>query len=137
MTVFKFISVFQIFMVLSVLANAQNECKVLVPELSGSYFGKCKKGLAHGKGKALGIDSYDGNFRKGLPHGGGVYKWENGAIYDGDWREGLRDGKGVYNLIVIITSVLLIHNINLPITSFFNFKFKSCMITRSVGCIPC
>ena len=88
------LSFFSVILSLSIIA--QSDCKVLIPELSGEYFGKCKKGLAHGKGKAKGIDTYEGNFRKGLPHGGGVYTWEYGAIYDGDWREGLKDGKGVY-----------------------------------------
>jgi len=73
---------------------AQNDCKVLKPELSGSYTGGCKKGLAHGKGSAVGIDSYEGRFSKGLPNGSGTYRWANGAVYEGDWSKGNRDGKG-------------------------------------------
>ena len=73
---------------------AQNDCKVLMPKLSGSYTGGCKKGLAHGKGSAVGIDSYEGRFSKGLPNGSGTYRWANGAVYEGDWSEGNRDGKG-------------------------------------------
>ena len=73
---------------------AQNDCKVLKPELSGSYTGGCKKGLAHGKGLAVGIDSYEGRFSKGLPNGSGTYRWADGAVYKGGWSKGNRDGKG-------------------------------------------
>jgi hypothetical protein len=84
------LSIFSI--VLSIPVSAQTECKVLIPELSGNYIGKCKKGLANGKGKAIGIDTYEGSFKKGFPNGHGVYTWKTGAVYDGDWRE----GEGVY-----------------------------------------
>jgi hypothetical protein len=57
---------------------AQEECKVLMPEISGSYTGKCKKGLAQGKGLAIGTDTYEGRFLKGLPDG-------TGKIYMGRW----------------------------------------------------
>jgi len=73
---------------------AQNDCKVLMPEISGSYTGKCKNGLAHGKGLAVGADTYEGRFSKGLPNGSGTYRWEDGRIYEGDWSKGVRDGKG-------------------------------------------
>lgn len=69
-------------------------CKVLVDALSDKYEGSCKKGLAHGKGIATGIDTYKGKFKNGFPHGQGVYTWKNGDIYDGNWKEGKRDGKG-------------------------------------------
>jgi len=88
------LSIFSVILSLSI--NAQSDCKVLIPELSGEYIGKCKKGLAHGKGKATGIDTYEGSFKKGLPNGGGVYTWKSGAIYDGDWRDGHRYGEGVF-----------------------------------------
>ena len=39
---------------------AQETCKVLKPEISGSYLGDCKKGLANGKGIARGTDGYEG-----------------------------------------------------------------------------
>ena len=78
------------------LLNAQNDCKVLVPELNGTYLGKCKKGLAHGFGKAVGKDTYEGTFKKGLPNGQGLYTWASGATYDGEWVYGQRDGLGVY-----------------------------------------
>lgn len=88
------ITVLAVFLV--AFTYAQDKCKVLVPELSGTYVGKCKKGLANGKGKAVGTDTYEGNFRKGLPNGGGVYTWADGAVYTGNWVYGLRDGNGVY-----------------------------------------
>jgi len=74
--------------------RSQNDCRVLLYQISENYEGDCKNGFAHGKGKAFGIDSYEGKFKKGLPHGYGVYKWKNGNIYEGDWREGERNGKG-------------------------------------------
>lgn len=74
--------------------NQQSDCKVLMPALSGSYTGKCKAGLANGKGIAIGTDKYEGQFYKGLPQGKGVYTWSNGSSYDGQWIEGKRDGKG-------------------------------------------
>lgn len=73
---------------------AQDDCRVLMPEISGSYTGKCKKGLAHGKGLAVGTDTYEGRFTKGLPNGIGKYTWEDGRIYEGDWSKGVRNGKG-------------------------------------------
>jgi hypothetical protein len=85
---FSFLSVYGLW--------AQAECKVLVQALNEEYEGKCKKGLAHGKGVARGIDTYEGNFRKGLPHGKGRYEWSTGEVYDGEWRNGMRDGEGVY-----------------------------------------
>lgn len=72
------------------------ECKVLKPEISNSYQGECKNGLAHGKGVAKGQDVYEGEFRKGYPDGEGTYTWANGSTYKGDWRKGLREGKGKY-----------------------------------------
>lgn len=71
------------------------ECKVLISELSESYQGSCKNGLAHGKGVAKGTDVYEGRFKKGLPHGQGKYTWSNGSYYDGTWKEGKREGKGM------------------------------------------
>jgi len=73
---------------------AQGECKVLMSQISGSYTGKCKKGLAHGKGLAVGTDTYEGRFLKGLPNGDGKYTWGDGRIYEGSWLEGMKDGKG-------------------------------------------
>lgn len=75
---------------------AQSQCNVLKPELSGIYLGDCKKGLASGKGKAQGTDSYEGKFKEGLPHGSGIYKFANGDVYDGEFRNGMRDGNGKF-----------------------------------------
>ena len=75
--------------------NAQDDCKVLMSEISGSYTGKCKKGLAHGEGLAVGTDTYEGRFLKGLPNGKGKYTWADGRVYEGSWEEGKREGKGM------------------------------------------
>lgn len=86
-------------MILSLLANhvyAQENCKVLLQQISGSYTGSCKNGLADGEGEALGIDQYKGEFKKGLPEGQGVYIWQTGEKYEGSWKKGLREGKGTY-----------------------------------------
>ena len=77
------------------IIHAQDECEVLVPELIGSYSGKCKRGLAHGEGKAVGVDSYEGKFSKGLPNGSGKYTWADGRIFEGEWSRGELDGKGI------------------------------------------
>ena len=74
--------------------SAQEECKVLKPEISGSYTGKCKKGLADGKGKSVGKDIYEGQFSEGVPWGKGTYTWASGDVYAGEWKNGLRDGEG-------------------------------------------
>ena len=76
---------------------AQDQCKVLIPEIADKYEGRCRKGLAHGRGVAKGEDKYEGRFRSGLPHGSGVYTWANGNIYNGKWRNGMRHGKGIYS----------------------------------------
>ena len=73
---------------------AQKECKVLMAEISGSYTGKCKKGFAHGKGYAVGTDTYEGRFSNGLPNGTGKYTWADGRVYEGSWKDGIRDGQG-------------------------------------------
>jgi hypothetical protein len=70
------------------------DCKVNMPSISGTYLGGCKKGLAHGKGVAQGIDRYEGDFIKGLPGGAGKYTWASGVYYEGKWKNGLREGEG-------------------------------------------
>ncbi|HOI87591.1 MAG TPA: hypothetical protein PLV51_06990 [Lentimicrobium sp.] len=81
---------------LSQTVTAQDNCKVLLPALSGEYTGGCKKGLADGRGTAKGTDHYTGQFKKGLPDGKGIYTWETGEIYDGSWKNGMRHGIGTY-----------------------------------------
>ncbi|MEE4258501.1 MAG: hypothetical protein V2I62_01965 [Bacteroidales bacterium] len=73
---------------------SQDDCKVLVPEIAGQYIGNCKKGLAHGKGLAIGLDRYEGDFKKGFPDGKGTYVWSNGEVYTGEWQKGKRQGFG-------------------------------------------
>ena len=75
---------------------AQTSCRVLLPSISQSYIGDCKRGLADGTGQATGDDFYKGEFVKGLPEGQGTYIWKNGATYEGKWRKGMRDGEGIY-----------------------------------------
>lgn len=70
------------------------ECKVLLKEISGSYTGDCKDGLADGQGIAQGTDRYEGSFSKGLPHGKGTYTYKNGDIFKGEWKHGFKNGKG-------------------------------------------
>ena len=83
---------------LSYLGNgflyAQQECEVEDPALVGSYEGECKKGKAHGVGKAVGKDTYEGEFKKGLPEGAGTYTWANGNVFAGTFKKGLKVGEG-------------------------------------------
>jgi len=79
---------------LSLNLSAQKVCTVLKAEIANNYEGKCKNGLAHGKGIATGVDTYEGQFSKGLPEGHGTYSWANGDTYVGDWEQGLRHGEG-------------------------------------------
>lgn len=88
-------SIFILMMLTASYGYSQNsDCKVLKPEISGSYQGGCKKGLAQGKGVAQGVDRYEGQFVKGLPDGTGTYKWANGTYYEGQWKNGMRNGEG-------------------------------------------
>jgi hypothetical protein len=84
----------------AIAATAQSGCKVLLPALTGSYEGGCRKGLADGEGEAIGTDSYRGSFRKGLPDGEGTYTWATGEVYRGQWKKGLREGKGTFTFRV-------------------------------------
>jgi len=74
----------------------QEKCEVLKPEIALEYDGECRRGLAHGYGKATGADTYEGNFRNGLPHGEGIYTRSTGEVYEGGWRRGLQHGRGKY-----------------------------------------
>ena len=79
--------------------QAQKDCEVKVLGIEKIYEGDCKKGLAHGEGKASGDDIYEGSFKKGLPSGYGEYIWANGNIYKGEWKRGMKQGKGELRLI--------------------------------------
>lgn len=86
--------------------NAQvSECQVLLPRISGTYEGDCKKGVAHGIGMAQGIDRYEGEFKNGLPEGKGIYRWADGTFFDGYWKKGFREGAGrmIYSADSVIT----------------------------------
>ena len=89
-----FLSIFA-FTILSIQVSAQENCKVLIPGIDSIYNGKCKKGLAQGKGNAIGVDSYTGRFAQGLPNGKGTYTWANGDTYIGSWLAGKQHGEGV------------------------------------------
>ena len=71
-------------------------CKVLDPELQGSYVGPCKDGLAEGAGHAQGAAEYRGEFRAGKKHGQGVKTWPSGDRYEGEFAEDRREGRGKY-----------------------------------------
>jgi hypothetical protein len=88
-------SLFCFFFSLMINLSAQPECMVLKPEIAGKYTGKCKNGLAQGKGKSEGQDTYVGTFFKGLPNGNGTYTWANGDTYEGAWDNGLKTGEGI------------------------------------------
>ena len=87
---------------------SQNECKVMVPDLVGHYEGRCKKGLAQGKGKATGIDAYEGTFNDGYPDGKGTYTWANHDVYTGQWKMGKRDGEGSFKTKINSVDTLLV-----------------------------
>ena len=88
-----------LFILIGTFTYAQSSCKVLKSEIEGRYKGKCKKGLAHGKGLAQGTDTYQGVFRNGLPEGKGVYTYATGEIYKGEYQKGLRHGEGKFSFI--------------------------------------
>lgn len=85
-----------IFLMIGSLIFAQSGCLVLKPEIAGNYSGNCKKGLAHGKGKSVGKDTYEGQFSKGQPEGKGIYTWSTGEVHTGEWKFGMREGEGIY-----------------------------------------
>ena len=88
------IIIITIFLVSLNAYSQKSDCKVNIPEISESYTGDCRKGLAHGQGIASGIDQYEGRFVKGLPDGKGTYTWAQGNYYEGEWKKGLKEGYG-------------------------------------------
>ena len=70
-------------MFLSGMTQEAAPYKVLLNEISGSYKGGCRDGLAEGKGNAEGEDRYSGEFKAGLPDGKGKYTYKNGNVYNG------------------------------------------------------
>jgi len=89
-------SMVSLFMICTIIVYSQKTCEVLKSSISGTYKGKCKNGLANGKGIAIGTDRYEGQFRDGLPEGTGTYTWADGSVYTGEWVEGLRQGIGKF-----------------------------------------
>ncbi|KAF0197337.1 MAG: hypothetical protein FD166_1979 [Bacteroidetes bacterium] len=86
-----------ILLVLGLSIYAQpDSCKVLYGKISGIYTGKCLNGLANGKGKSIGEDTYIGTFKDGLPDGKGKYLFKNGDTFQGYWQNGQKDGKGKF-----------------------------------------
>jgi len=80
-------------LLLSLTAYSQT-CEVDKESLKGTYTGDCKKNKAHGKGKAVGVDTYEGEFKNGIPDGQGTYTWSNKNVFEGKYLKGLREGKG-------------------------------------------
>ena len=83
--------------IFSVNAKSQS-CEVEKESLKGNYTGDCKKNKAHGKGKAVGTDTYEGDFKNGLPDGEGTYTWSNKNVYTGKFVKGLKEGQGMMTL---------------------------------------
>ena len=73
-------------------------CEVDKESLKGTYTGDCKKNKAHGKGKAVGADTYEGEFKNGVPDGQGTYTWSNKNVFAGKYIKGLREGKGIMTI---------------------------------------
>ena len=69
-------------------------CEVDKTSIKGTYTGDCKKNKAHGKGKAVGTDTYEGEFKNGIPDGAGTYTWSNKNVFEGKYLKGMREGKG-------------------------------------------
>ena len=71
-------------------------CRVIDPELQGSYAGPCVDGLAQGEGYATGIATYRGHFKAGMKDGQGVKTWPNGDRYEGGFVADRKQGEGTY-----------------------------------------
>lgn len=84
-----------ILLLLATVAQAQT-CRVLDPELQGTYAGPCVNGLAEGEGMASGSAEYRGAFRAGRKHGHGVKTWPNGDRYEGEFAADQKEGYGSY-----------------------------------------
>jgi len=90
------IAVFAAVMLFPPGASAQLVCRVLDPELAGSYQGGCREGLAAGYGDAKGVAEYRGEFRAGRKHGKGIKTWPSGDRYEGDFADDRKQGIGKY-----------------------------------------
>lgn len=76
------------------LSLAQEDCKVNDANLSGTYKGECKNGLANGKGESMGMHRYRGTFKAGVPDGKGIYYYSENTFYIGAFQDGIKEGKG-------------------------------------------
>jgi hypothetical protein len=76
-------------------AEAQ-PCRVVDPELQGSYSGPCVNGLAEGYGSASGAAEYRGELKAGLKHGQGEKRWPSGDRYEGGFFADRKHGLGTY-----------------------------------------
>jgi hypothetical protein len=72
------------------------QCRVIDPELQGSYAGPCVNGLAEGLGSAVGAARYRGEFKAGLKHGKGEKLWPSGDVYEGEFANDRKHGTGTY-----------------------------------------
>jgi hypothetical protein len=84
------------FFLVTASAVGAEDCRVLDPELQGSYAGPCVNGLAEGTGAAQGSARYEGEFKAGKKHGRGVKTWPNGDRYEGEFFDDRKQGRGVY-----------------------------------------
>jgi hypothetical protein len=73
----------------------QDKNVVLDANILGKYTGKTKRGLAHGKGKSVGTDTYEGYFYKGMKNKKGKYTYANGDVYEGEFENDQMHGEGV------------------------------------------
>ncbi len=94
------ILIFTFSILFAIHGYTQDNCKVQLEAIAGSYEGGCKKGLADGQGTAKGVDTYIGEFKKGLPHGTGTYTWSNGDVYVGEFKKGLKEGPGDITIVL-------------------------------------
>ena len=79
-------------------AQPAASCKVLDPELQGSYAGACTNGFAEGAGDARGTAYYRGEFKAGRKHGRGIKSWPaSGDRYEGDFVDDRKEGAGTYS----------------------------------------
>ena len=89
------------FFITTLFINAQTDsCKVLNEKISGKYTGECLNGLANGKAKSIGEDTYIGTFKDGLPDGKGKYIFKNGDVFIGNWLKGKKNGKGKFEISI-------------------------------------
>ncbi len=98
----KFASILLAFATMAITANAQVNGPAGIA--GGKYEGAQKKGVAEGKGKVVGEDTFEGAFKKGLPEGKGVYifgadrvvneyPFAKGDKYEGEFKKGEFTGK--------------------------------------------